>query len=124
MKRKTTALAAQLTIQSQWWGVFYMPAIAIPSVASAAFTSKWSGMKHKERWFEVNASKLGAKYFDKKYGSGAEGYKEGDENYFDVQSFQNAGISSPYSNPRNGTRNRNSFYPISGTHLVIWDFIF
>lgn len=41
------------------WGAFYMPAIAIPSVASAAFTSKWSGMKHKERWFEVNASKLG-----------------------------------------------------------------
>lgn len=111
-------------IQSQRWGVFYMPAIAIPSVASAAFTSKWSGMKHKERWFEVNASKLGAEYFDEKYGSGAKGYKKGDENYFDVQSFQNAGISSPYSNPRNGTRNRNSFYPTSGTHLVIWDFIF
>lgn len=112
-------------IQSQRWGVFYMPAITIPSLASAAFTSKWSGMKHKERWFEVDASKLGgAEYFDKKYGSGAEGYKEGDRNYFDIKSFQNAGISSPYSNPRNAGWNRNSFYPTSGTHMVIWDFVF
>ena len=122
MKRKTTALAAQLTIQSQRWGVFYMPAIAIPSVASAAFTSKWSGMKHKERWFEVNASKLGAEYFDEKYGSGAEGYSKKDPNYFDIESFQ-SNYLSPYQNPRNNGYN-NSYYPVSGSHMVIWDFIF
>ena len=123
MKRRTTALAAQLTIQSQRWGVFYMPAIAIPSVASAAFMSKWSGMKHKERWFEVNASKLGAEYFDEKYGSGAEGYKEGDRNYFDIRSFYDNKYISPYFNPRTGDKNR-TYFPMSGYHFVVWDFVF
>lgn len=42
---------------------------------SAAFTSNASGMEHDERWFEVDASNLGAKHFDRKYGSGNPNYQ-------------------------------------------------
>ena len=64
-------------IQSQRMGPFYFQIVAIPSLLSAAFTSKWAGMDHDFRWFEIDASRCGARYFDKKYRSGASGYKKG-----------------------------------------------
>ncbi len=107
-------------IQSQQWGYFYIPVIAIPSVISAAH---FLGEEHKYKWYEVNASKLGAEYFDKKYGRGADGYVEGDKNYFDIVSFSGKKWQSPYKNPRNGKQNENNSFPITGSHGSCSDYI-
>lgn len=114
-------------IQTQYMGPLFFPVVALPSLASASFTSSWSGMEHKERWFEVNASKLGARYFDRRYGSGKANYKKDDPNYFDIGSFirlsdKSSRARSPYINPRTGSNDNYSF-PISGSRLIIWDFI-
>ncbi len=100
----------------------YLTAIALPSLASAAFTSGISGVEHKSRWFEVNASKLSANHFDKKYGSGKVGFSTNNPNYFNKMAFA-LGTETSYKNPRTG---ENSDYskPISGYDIVIWDFIF
>lgn len=68
--------------------------IGIPSLITAAISSD-----HKSQPHERNASRLGAEYFDKKYGSGADGYIKGSEDYFDIDAF---GSDSPsaYKNPR------------------------
>ena len=109
-------------IQSQRWGALYLPVIGISSLASATFSSKMSGVEHKERWFEVNASKLGAKYFDKHYGEGAAGFQKHNENYFDVDKFINGGIT-PYINPRTGSYWQEKAFPISKPKITFWDFI-
>ena len=70
------------------------------------------------RWFEIDASKRGARYFDKKYGSGAKGYKKGSEDYFDMDSFVNGG-ETPYVNPRTGLDYTIITNPISG-HRNSW----
>ena len=103
-------------IQSQNLGLFYIPVIAIPSLISASGISPG---EHKYKWFEVNASKLGAEHFDKKYGRGADGYVEGDKNYFDIVSFSTNGITSPYQNPRIKNRNRNG-YPVGYSLDSFW----
>jgi hypothetical protein len=85
-------------IQSQIWGPFYIPLIGIPSFESAFFSSS---ERHRSRWFEAQASRLAANYFDKYFGTGAPGYIAGLSNFFDKNSFINQGILSPYQNPRN-----------------------
>ncbi len=95
-------------IQSQRWGIFYMPAIAIPSLFSAMGISK---VEHDKRWFEVNASKLGAEYFDKHYGRKSSRYKKGKGDYFDINAFRNGG-GTPYLNPRIGLFYQDQSYPI------------
>ena len=107
-------------IQSQWLSALYFPIIAIPSLCSAARICK---VDHDRRWFEVNASKLGSRYFDKRYGSGAPGYKKGDSNYFDLDSFKDERKKSPYENPRFNIVNTQKPYPISGEIYTIWDFL-
>lgn len=92
--------------------------IAIPSLASAAFTSKFSGVDHDERWFEVNASRLGAKYFDKHYG----GYETDDENHFDISKFKIGGRTT-YENPRLGISYQDKSFPMSDSTVLFWDFI-
>lgn len=109
-------------IQSQRFGLSFLPVIGIPSLLSAWKTSGWENMEHRQRWFEVDASYLGAKHFDKKYGSGANGYKPGSENFFDINSFQKGG-SSPYINPRYGTIEQDKGHYINNSKLVFWDFI-
>lgn len=109
-------------IQSQILGPRYLIAIALPSLASAAFTSGISGVEHKSRWFEVNASKLGANHFDKKYGSGKVGFSTNNPNYFNKMAFA-LGTETSYMNPRTGENSDHS-KPISGYNIVIWDFIF
>ncbi len=99
-------------IQSQQWGYFYIPVIAVPSLISAVH---FFPGEHRYKWFEVNASKLGALHFDKKYGRGAPGYVEGDENYFDIESFSTNGKASPYINPRKGTKNTDRYFPLTGS---------
>ena len=74
-----------------------------------------------QRWFEVNASKLGAEHFDKKYGSGAPGYTERNENFFDKESFWNPAITIPYQNPRDKEYNKK--FPISNPDIIFGDFI-
>ena len=108
-------------IQSQMWGLAFLPAIGIPSLASAGFISGVLGPQHRFRWFEVNASKLGAEYFDRRYGSKAEGYQKGNNNYFDIDFFVNGAkginlINAPYSYKVKG-------HPIHNPSYTIWDFI-
>ncbi len=74
----------------------------ISSLQSAAFSSH---ERHGNRWFEAQASRYAAEYFDEHYGAGADGYTLGSINYFDKNSFINEGVFSPYRNPRNGRYN-------------------
>lgn len=111
-------------IQTQQMGFWYFPIVALPSITSAAFTSELSGMEHSDRWFEVDASNKGAKYFDKHYGSGKDGYTKNSEHYFDVETFRNPNKISPYMNKRFGSRYQSSYFPNTKGKIVIWDFIF
>jgi len=104
-------------MQSQIIGSSYLLTIGVPSLLSAM---KKDGRDHRSRWFEVDASRRGAKHFDKKYGSGAAGYIPNNSNYFDIYSFY-TNKTSPYSNAR-GTQNGSSF-PISNSKNNIWDYI-
>lgn len=79
-----------------------MSVIGAPSLASAAGLS--NGIPHMYRWFETDASKKGANYFDEKYGSGSAAYTTGNAMYFDINSFI-TGYPSAYVNPRTGTYN-------------------
>ena len=106
-------------IQSQQWGVFYFPAISIPSFFSAAGISS---INHDKRWFEVNANKLGAKYFDKHYGRGVKGYDADSPNYFDVKSFWN-GHKTLYTNPRRNDHQQLMTSPHTKQTYTIWDFL-
>lgn len=109
-------------LQSQRWGAMYLPAIGLPSVVSAMGTGE-----HKKQWYEVNASRLGAKYFDNKYGSKASGYEEGNPNYFSHYYFVHGrygyrteyGEDPPYKNPR--TNSFNGTHPISNPNMSFWD---
>lgn len=108
-------------IQSQRMGVFYFPVVAVPSLLSA---SGITGTKHDYHWYEIDASKKGADYFDKHYGSGAEGYVKGSPNYFDRDSYENIYYKyplSPYINPRTNSYYQDHNYPTSGTQLNIFD---
>ena len=121
-------------IQGQWFGPLYIPVVATTSVLSAAGLG---GEDHGSRWFEVQASRMGAKHFDEKYGSGAAGYLQDSPNYFDYRSFSQGG-NSPYINPRyilnpnsrprftNGTLtpiNYQSGHQTSGARFSVWDVI-
>lgn len=110
-------------IQSQYLSFAYFPVIAIPSLLSAWFTSDLSGTKHRYRWFEVNASKLGARYFDKRYGKRDEnGNVVKDENYFDIDAFVN-GTDTEYINPRRKSQDQGSGFRIAGSDTGAWDYI-
>lgn len=88
-------------LQSKYLGPLYLSTVAIPSVMDFYIEPE----RHDTRWYEAMASSLGGKYFDKHYGSGAAGYEQGSMNFFDLNSYRNEGIWSPYTNPRNGQRN-------------------
>ena len=105
-------------VQGQWFGPLYLPVVASTSVLSAIGVG---GSDHGSRWFEVQASRMGAKHFDDKYGSGADGYIKGSDNYFDYRSFSETG-NSPYLNPRTNS-NTQRVYQTSGARFSIWDVI-
>lgn len=116
-------------IQSQHFGPLYFQVVAIPSLLSACCTSSLSGVEHKSRWFEKDASGLGANYFDRHYGKGAKGYDPNSPNFFDVNSFWNE-YTTKYKNPRlknsgpvNGLYRQDKRFS-SKTKLLVWDFIF
>lgn len=103
-------------------GSYVFPVVGFHSLMSAAFTSHWKGLDHNQRWFEVDASYLGAKHFDKHYGRGKKDFVYGDERFFDINAFRN-GLKTSYLNPRTGW-NMDVHYPTSGARLNEWDFIF
>jgi RHS repeat-associated protein len=121
-------------VQAQRMGLLYIPVVAYPSVVNYGIgTIKIFGPSyHSERWYEVHASRLGAKHFDRHYGRGAVGYKEGDANYFDIKSFSE-GTRSKYVNPRTGYVNNyvdykngiNYYDPhiIHGHRHSLWDYL-
>ena len=81
-------------IDSQYFGAFYLPIVATTSLAS---TQKIGGSDHSTRWFEVQASKMGAEHFDRLYGSGAKGYKKG--NPIDGARFTGWDVAVPILTP-------------------------
>ena len=100
-------------VQSQQHGPLYLFSVAIPSLQSAILQTKnYNSPRHKNRWFEADASYKGSAYFDKYYGSGTEGYVAGSPDYFDRYSFAYE-YHSPYKNPRTGVYVQNP-HPISG----------
>lgn len=109
-------------IQAQRMGPAYTGIVAIPSLISASKDGGWSGVSHDYRWFEQNASMLGAKYFDRKYGRGAEGYKEGSENHFHKNLFY-MGSDTPYLNPRKGNYSQPN-NPVENPRSLWWDYAF
>lgn len=106
-------------IQHKYLGPFYIPTIGVPSLSSAMGIS--GGLDHSDRWFEVDASRRGAEHFDKKYGSGKNGYKEGSKDYFDIKSFE-SGKDVPYLNPRTGLYVQSPF-SINNQGYVFWDYL-
>ena len=106
-------------IQGQIYGGLFIPLIGGPSLMSAMGIG---GPQHDKRWFEVDASKKGAKYFDKLYGQGKKGYVKKSKDYFDITSFQDKG-ESPYVNPRTGTLYQDTANPIHGSEHSIWDYL-
>lgn len=75
-------------------------------------------------WYEIDASRRGADYFDKHYGSGAEGYVKGSADYFDRASYNDPyNRKSPYINPRTGSTNQQSTYPTSGSIFNVFDIL-
>lgn len=106
-------------LQSLDFGPFYIPFIGIPSLVSA---SGITGLDHNLHWYEVDASRRGARYFDKKYGSGKEGYTYYNPDYFDIDSFEKGGLS-PYINPRRNGNDQGKGNPISGSSFNIFDIL-
>ena len=106
-------------LQSLDFGPFYIPFIGIPSLVSASGITE---LDHNLHWYEVDASRRGARYFDKKYGRGKEGYTYKNPDYFDIFSFENGGYS-PYINPGNNSSYQNSGNPLYGTRFNIFDLI-
>lgn len=106
-------------LQSLDYGPFYLSVIATPSLISA---SGVTGLKHDYHWYEVDASRRGARYFDKKYGSGKEGYTFKNPDYFDIDTFENGGYS-PYINPRRNNYFQGKGNPIYNSRFNIFDII-
>ena len=114
-------------IQSQRMGPLFLRVVGAPSLFSAALMQHLTGIDHENRWFEVDASYLGAQYFNSKYGEGAEGYEKDNPNFFDIKSFSN-GTKSTYLNPRTGKENNPNWlesypHPISGAINTVWDYV-
>ncbi len=125
-------------IQSQRYGWRYLFGVALPSLLSAWKTSTCAGMDHKDRWFEVKASKWGPKHFYDNYGSGDPNIKSAD--YFDIEAFFGInGIYTYYKNPRLSDEYSKSFmendkevtkymqdkvFPSHYHGLTFWDFLF
>ena len=106
------------------WGALYIPIIGSTSLTSA-FGIEDSNKSHSSRWFEIDASKRGANFFDQNYGYQSKKYKYeisinpdgiNKNNYFDKEAFSKKS-ESYYINPRNGYNNANA-HPI---HSSDWD---
>lgn len=104
-------------IQSSYFGSLYLPIVGTTSITSAA---KLGGDNHRTRWFEVHASRLGGKYFDKRYGSGKKGYVDESADYFNYDVFKNGG-ETKYKNLRTDSYKQKE-HPTTGASVKFWDF--
>ena len=89
-------VGSECYVQSQQHGPAYLFSVALPSLQSAAIYTM-TGIPHRTRWFEADASYKGSAYFDRYYGSGKEGYTAGSPEFFDKYSFAFK-VKSPYHN--------------------------
>ncbi len=105
-------------MQSWVMGPSYVNIVGIPSLLSAAGLST---IPHSYRWFETSASRLGAKYMDKKHGSGKSDYNSNSIDYFNINGFS-IGDGAKYINPRTGKVNTRA-YPISGARPYFLDYL-
>lgn len=96
-------------IQSQQWGGLFLPVIGAASLISAATSDSYT---HKERWYEMDANRLSAKHFNKRYGSGNPNYVEDSGHFFDIDAFVGRKSESIYRNLRTHDHNNKSYYPI------------
>lgn len=110
-------------VQAQRMGIFYVPVVAYPSVVNYGMGTVriFGPSNHRVRWYEVHASRLGAKHFDRHYGRGAAGYEKDNPNFFDMDSFSE-GTLSKYLNPRTGIVN-DSYHPIYHHRQSPWDYL-
>ena len=90
-------------LQGLTWGPFYLPVIALPSLASAAGIAT-GGVDHDDRWFEVDASRRGMRYFNAEYGLWKRRPDQSKDQFFDKESFSEWSPSA-YINPRTGKPN-------------------
>jgi hypothetical protein len=103
------------TIQSKKWGWLYLPFIAYPSLLSATIDNngKWYDIgEHHDRWFEAQASRFAADYFERHYSSS--GF---DRLYFEVgysEYIAITGQSPSYLRNRYGFSEYQGAHPISG----------
>ena len=80
--------------------------VCLPSLQSAIIdTDKNNAPNHNNRWFETDANRRSAEYFDKYYGSGRDDYDSNSSDFFDINSFR-YGTESKYLNPRKGDHNK------------------
>ena len=98
----------------------YIGVVAVPSALNV------NGIlpgDHAYRWYEVDASRRAAHYFDKKYGRGSKNYDSNKpEDFFDINTFVKGGYSS-YTNPRNGTNYQGKGNPISGGKVSLGEIL-
>ena len=108
-------------LQHHDWGPLYLPIIGLPSLLSAMNVEDKNGKDHLTRWFEVDASKRGGEYFDRKYGHSSQAYRDAynkdpykidESQFFNLKRFHES-VNSPYINPRTGSNNQNRSYPSS-----------
>lgn len=93
-------------LQSQELGIKYLYTVCLPSLQSAIIdTDRNNAPNHDNRWFETDANRRAAEYFDKYYGSGCADYDSNSGAYFDINSFRDGTLSN-YINPRRGDNNR------------------
>ena len=112
-------------LQSNRWGIGYIPCIAMPSLLSA-FLAK----NHKKSWYEINASKLSMNYFDKNYGPNSS-YAIGkdvrwifNKNIFMEGRYNYKGLFD-YVNPRtnDSTKDKGNYTSMDKVYFHWFDFI-
>ena len=117
-------------IQHLYWGATYIPIIACTSLTSA-FAARLGYGNHTSRWFEIDASNKGARYFDRHYGKGSARYQNAvasgqqidQEEFFERNAFE-TDKSSSYINPRDGKLNSRAFpTSLSLGSFQLWDFV-
>ncbi|MGM0635683.1 MAG: hypothetical protein ACQESK_06425 [Bacteroidota bacterium] len=64
------------------------------------------------------------KYFDKRYGRGADDYYVNSPDHFDINSYANIGAPSPYRNPREFKYNEKKGFQIKNASFNVFDLSF
>lgn len=122
-----TDCEAQIMGGSHWdcshWDRHLGMYIGVVAVPSALNVNGILPGDHAYRWYEVDASRRAAHYFDKKYGRGSKNYDSNKpEDFFDINTFVKGGYSS-YTNPRKGTNYQGGGNPISGGKVSLGEIL-